>query len=516
MILHPSNGRRVGIWLLAILVALAPPLSATWSIVVIDTATGEVAVGCATCLAGLDLEDTVPVMLPGIGAACAQSSIDGSGANRRLIWDLLIAGTAPVDILEALRQSDGSHASRQYGIVDLQGRAATFTGAGAGQWRGGRTGQIGTITYAIQGNVLAGKPVLDAAEQALVSTPGDLSDRLMEAMLAAARFGGDGRCSCSGTVPDSCGAPPPGFDPETMRSAHIGFVMVSRQGDARGVCNRVTGCAAGSYYLDLNITPQPSGPHDPTIELAELYDDWRAATRGRPDHLKTVCRFTEPSVPASSTAVSDLLIELADWTGEPIRHGGHGITVQHAIGSSSRSSIGAVVDRGDGRYLVPITSGERQGTDVFEVWVDDGVSMVKLYPDPSLEITEALLTDQNTLSASTGGTVNFELIGPRDQPTRRPYLLLASISGRRPGTPLGDTIVPLNFDAVFLASYVFRNSSVFVNTHGMLDREGHGRASFVVTPELLRNAAGIDIMFAFVTPDRFDYSSHPVTVSITP
>ena len=80
--------------LLALLL-LAAPLPATWSIVVVNTATGEVAVGTATCLTNFDIQKGVPVIVPGIGAGASQSLLDTGGLNRKIIQRGLIVGLKP-------------------------------------------------------------------------------------------------------------------------------------------------------------------------------------------------------------------------------------------------------------------------------------------------------------------------------------------------------------------------------------------------------------------------------------
>ena len=117
-----------------------------------------------------------------------------------------MTGDSAAQILQALANADGGHQSRQYGIVSLTGGEETFTGTGAGAWAGGVVGQSGNLRYAIQGNILTGQPVVTAAEQALVTTPGGLPDKLMAAMEAARAMGGDGRCSCSQFSPTACGS----------------------------------------------------------------------------------------------------------------------------------------------------------------------------------------------------------------------------------------------------------------------------------------------------------------------
>src|SRR5690606_11767532 len=118
---------------------------------------------------------------------------------------------SPQAILAGLAQIDPNHQGRQYGIVTLEHDPLTFTGTGAGFARHGVTGEIGSLRYAVQGNLLTGNVVVEAAEHALRTTPGDLGERVMAAMTAAARMGGDGRCSCSPIQPTSCGAPPASF-----------------------------------------------------------------------------------------------------------------------------------------------------------------------------------------------------------------------------------------------------------------------------------------------------------------
>lgn len=210
--------------------AVVSQVGATWSIVIIDTRTGEVALGSATCLTGFDLQANTPVMLLGVGGATAQSSVDSNGHNRTYIRDHLLDGWTPAQILAGLATFDSSHQTRQYGIADVRGDAITFSGTGAGVWKGGQTGKIGDLVYAVQGNVLTGDPVVSLAVDAIVNTPGDLAEKLMAGMEAARSMGGDGRCSCSQSKPDSCGSPPPNF----VKSAHIAYMLIGRRGDVEG------------------------------------------------------------------------------------------------------------------------------------------------------------------------------------------------------------------------------------------------------------------------------------------
>lgn len=82
---------RKGLWLLVMILVCGLTLiasrsaNATWSIIIVDPVTREVAIGSATCLSGYDLRAGSPVVLAAKGAAAAQSSLDVTGANRLLI-----------------------------------------------------------------------------------------------------------------------------------------------------------------------------------------------------------------------------------------------------------------------------------------------------------------------------------------------------------------------------------------------------------------------------------------------
>ena len=240
----------------------AATAQATWSIILVDTSTGEVALGSCTCLTALDLQGRTPVVIVGIGAATAQSASDTTQYNRTFIRDRMAQGMAPADIVTALSTFDGSHTTRQYGMVDTLGRAATFTGQDAGAWAGGQTGEFlysyagraGRVVYAVQGNVLTGEPVVQAAVDALRNTDGDLPARLMASMEAARLMGGDGRCSCPGGV-TSCGAPPPTF----TKSAHIGYMIVARAGDRDGATGVYATGPSSSHtaVTDFNADGRP-------------------------------------------------------------------------------------------------------------------------------------------------------------------------------------------------------------------------------------------------------------------
>ncbi|MFH1748780.1 MAG: DUF1028 domain-containing protein [Planctomycetota bacterium] len=370
---------RVKLIAVTFMLALTSSAPATWSIVIADSQTKEIAVGTVTCLTNLDLLALVPVVVVGKGGAAVQAAGDYQGFRRALIFQRLELGYSPQEILDLLAQLSG-HEDRQFGIVDTQGRMVTFSGSGNYQWAGGVIGNQGSMVYAIQGNILVGDCVVAAIEDAVLNTPGDVPAKLMAGMVAAGEMGGDGRCSCSPSQPMSCGCPPESFD----KPGHIGGMVVSRSGDIDDTQCNASGCVDGDYFMHLNVPYQFSDDPDPVIQLQALFDEWRAALTGRPDAIQTQVEFTPVTIPPSGSATTTMQITLLDWRGEPISATINEVSVEHADDSAGISSIGTVTDNGGGSFSVVLTAGTTTGIDRFTVRSDDGNRPVILMPTPSL------------------------------------------------------------------------------------------------------------------------------------
>lgn len=220
---------------LGVIGSIAGGANATWSILITDTRTGEIVIGSATCVELIDLQQSTPVLISGVGAVTAQSAVDTSGMNRQLIRDRLLQGVPLDAILDELSISDSGHDNRQYGMIDTFGDTLTYSGVENAAWAGGLTGRIergvpgpaDDIVYAVQGNILSGGNVVEAAVDAIIASDGDLPQMMMEAMQAAKVAGGDGRCSCSSADPTGCGSPPPA----PFKSADVGYMLGTRAGD---------------------------------------------------------------------------------------------------------------------------------------------------------------------------------------------------------------------------------------------------------------------------------------------
>jgi uncharacterized Ntn-hydrolase superfamily protein len=98
--------------------------------------------------------------------------------------------------LKALTDDDRQKDQRQAGVVDAKGGAATFTGAKCQAWAGGKTGKH----YACQGNILTGPEVVDAMAKAFEEAKGPLAWKLMAALEAGERAGGDKRGKQSAAI----------------------------------------------------------------------------------------------------------------------------------------------------------------------------------------------------------------------------------------------------------------------------------------------------------------------------
>jgi hypothetical protein len=360
--------------------AMTPSTHATWSIVICDSETREVAVGTVTCLTSYDLLAIVPVVVVGKGGAAVQAAGDFAGTRRPIIFEQLMLGTDPHEILVLLAAVPG-HQSRQYGIADTEGRKITFTGSSNSQWAGGVIGADGTRVYAIQGNILAGGCVVPAIEQAVLNTDGDIPAKLMAGMQAARAEGGDGRCSCSPSNPTGCGCPPPAF----TKSGHIGTMVVARLGNTDDPACNASGCADGDYFMKLNVPFQSSGSPDPVVQLRGLFDAWRADLVGHPDAVQSQVTFDPEFIPPNGVSTTLMRIELLDWQGLPASDPIAGFGVQHAPDSDGLSTIGGINDYGDGTYDVTLTAGTAAGIDRFLLSGNDGAQLFVLTPNPALQ-----------------------------------------------------------------------------------------------------------------------------------
>ncbi len=161
------------------------PVISTFSIVGVDTKTGEI--GVAVQSKFLAVGAAVPWAAAGVGAVATQSLANTTFGPRGLA--LLQSGMEPDQVIQEMINDDPDREDRQVGIVDMQGRSATFTGKGCFDYAGGIAGE----GFACQGNILAGEVVVKNMSEVFQSSDLPLPERLLAALAAGQTGGGDRR-----------------------------------------------------------------------------------------------------------------------------------------------------------------------------------------------------------------------------------------------------------------------------------------------------------------------------------
>jgi len=209
---------------------------ATFSIVAVDPVTQEVGSAGASCIAGSIIISDVH---PGLGVIHTQAW--WRAQNQNYARTLMNQDHSPEAIIDSLVANDaqGNPTIRQYGIVDLVGggRSAGHTGVNCNDYKNHNL----SPTYAIAGNILLGQQILDDMEQAFLTTPGPLADKLMAALQGANVAGADTRC-----LPN--------------KPAISAFIRVARPDDV-----------VSSLFLDLNVN-DTSSSQNPIDLLQDAYD----------------------------------------------------------------------------------------------------------------------------------------------------------------------------------------------------------------------------------------------------
>jgi uncharacterized Ntn-hydrolase superfamily protein len=165
---------------------MAEPLVATYSIVGCDLEARQW--GVAVQSKFLAVGALCPFAEAEVGAVATQSYVNPRYGPDGLA--LLREGLSAEETVERLTSADEGRTQRQLGVVDSEGRAATYTGEKCFDWAGGRTGE----GFAAQGNILVGAETVDALAGTFESNADiPLVERLIECLAAAQAAGGDRR-----------------------------------------------------------------------------------------------------------------------------------------------------------------------------------------------------------------------------------------------------------------------------------------------------------------------------------
>ena len=278
---------RTFIFLLTLLLSASLAFAQdTFSIVAVDTITGETGSAGASCIDNTAIAGGAKIIsdiIPGRGAIHTQSY--WLSANQVNAHNRMVAGDSPQQIIDWLVANDAQNlpGRRQYGIVDFDNeghaRSAAFTGQQSMDWKGHKTGS----NYAIQGNILLNAGILDSIEARFLRTEGSLSDKLMAALQGANVPGADSRCLNEGV------------------SSLSAFIRMAKSNDH-----------PDTLFLDLNVPQTPYGV-EPIDSLQQLYDNWKMIT-ALLDHSDTKNNswhiFPNPSKGVSTIDLSEMKVKI--------------------------------------------------------------------------------------------------------------------------------------------------------------------------------------------------------------
>jgi len=169
-----------------------PPLAHTYSIVAVDSVTGEI--GAAVQSHWFSVGSNVIWAEAGVGAVATQSFINVSFGPRGL--QLLKEGNSPEQALKILIDSDEGRDYRQLAIIDAAGNSVAYTGKKCIA----EAGNINKKYYSVQANLMLNDKVWPAMKKAFLATKAPLAERLIAALEAAEGEGGDIRGRQSAAV----------------------------------------------------------------------------------------------------------------------------------------------------------------------------------------------------------------------------------------------------------------------------------------------------------------------------
>ncbi len=211
----------------------------TFSIVAADLEKGDWGVAVASKFIAVGA--LVPWAKAKVGAIATQAWANISYGPRGL--ELLSRGLTAKEVLDKLISNDEMKEHRQVGIVDWGGNVAAWTGSECFEWAGHVIGE----NYVALGNILAGPEVVESMARAFETTKGELVDKLLAALEAGDKAGGDRRGKQSAAI-----------------------IVVREAGGYGGYTDR---------YVDLRVDDHP----EPIKELKRIFRIWDLTLLSRED-----------------------------------------------------------------------------------------------------------------------------------------------------------------------------------------------------------------------------------------
>lgn len=211
----------------------------TFSIVGFDKETGDLGVAVASKFIAVGA--IVPWVKANVGAIATQAYANPLYGSMGL--RLLERGYSAKKVVELLTSQDPLREQRQVGVVDAKGESASFTGRECYPYAGHLVGD----GYAVQGNILVGPEVLEAMASAFENTRGELVDKLIKALEAGDKAGGDRRGKQSAAI-----------------------IVVREKGGYGGLSDK---------YVDIRVDDH----QEPVKELMRIFEIWDLTLLNRED-----------------------------------------------------------------------------------------------------------------------------------------------------------------------------------------------------------------------------------------
>jgi uncharacterized Ntn-hydrolase superfamily protein len=334
----------------------------TFSIVAVDTVTGEIGSAGASCVGPFG----------GVGAFILSDVIEGIGAihtqasynpiNQQNARSKMLEGLSPQEIIDWLVANDAENdpTVRQYGIVDLtrNGESAAYTGVNCLDYKDHVTG----AGYSVQGNILLGQVIIDTMQTMFLNTEGPLADKLMASLQGAKIIGADTRCAVRNT------------------SSQSGFIKVVRIGDDN------------IPYLKLVVPDTPVGT-DPIDVLQEMFDDWKDSLFTVVDPFVSTIIVNPDSLPADGASQSVITFIPKNNSDTLLASG-----LQVELLNTGAGILSTVIDLGNGTYEANITAPITTGSDTISAVVISGNDTISVFWKAIINYFNPTSVDQGALT----------------------------------------------------------------------------------------------------------------------
>jgi parallel beta-helix repeat protein len=226
------------------------------------------------------------------------------------------------------------------------------------------------------------------------------------------------------------------------------------------------------------------------------------------------------------------------WVGDSVSPSTLTINYSDVQGGESLVYVdsGCTLDWGDGMFDADPQFEHPAGDDFHLTWTspcinrgtNDGAPAEDMDGDlrpcvGTVDVGADEFTDTHPLEASvfevseaTGGMVYFAIAGDTMNAGRN-YLILGSVSGTAPGTPLpgGLETLRVNMDWFTDLELLLLGTPIFQGFLGKMDVWGNAAAQLNLPP-LPSGTAGITMHYAYCCNSPFDFVSNPVAINIVP